>query len=315
MGGGASKFFDSIAGAAGDLIDNTVTAANIVGGYIEDGFEQAVNLAEDITRLGGMLLQDTLAAAMAAGKKYYNALVREAKRKAQKIKDTATAAANISKNALEDAWEDGTGAIVDTANSAAGNVTKLGKDIGGAIESTANDFANEMENTANTMKDGIVEVANVAEGELTGVVEDTVEIAESGLNFLVSQDWFNMDWANDFLSSLFRQFDRLTNIKFTSKSNKKSAKKEIVEQDSSDPTKTSQIQGYKNEPELIDENGKLNFKLVNDDKLDKQNEKFKNSKIGKENFTILEKRFNRKKIWILILLFILIFLLILNCSE
>ena len=49
----------------------------------------------------------------------------------------------------------------------------------------------------------------------------------------------------------------MTNIKFISKSNKKSSKKELKEHDPSDPSSTSQIPGYKNEPELVGEDGKL----------------------------------------------------------
>ena len=301
MGGETSKFFNDVAGAAGDLVDNTVTAANIVGGYIEDGFDQVVNLAEDITKLGGMLLADTISAATAAGKKYFNALKREALRKAQQIKNSAENAANIAKNTMEDAVDD----LKDTAISTANKVKDLGSDIGDTIKDTATDFGDDIKDTAKTMGDGIVEIGDQATQELGNVVDDTVAIAESGLNFLISQDWFDLDWANKFLKVLFDQFNRLTNIKFISKSNKKSSKKELKEHDPSDPSSTSQIPGYKNEPELVGEDGKLTFKLVNDDVQSKEIEKF----------MVIEKRFNRRKTWILILLFILIFLLILNSME
>ncbi len=305
MGGGASQFFDDVAGAFGDIIDDTVSTANMIGGYIEDGFDTMVSYAEDITKLGGMLLADSLNAAISAGKKYFNALVREARRKAALIENSAKQAAQVA----QDTFNDTVGEIENAAKTAGNAIENQAKNIGNAVESTANDFSKEMENTANTIKDGIEDTANVATTELEGVVDDTVSIAEDGLNFLVSQDWFDMKWAQDFMNTLFQQFDRLTNIKFVSKSKKKPTKKELEEQDPNDPSKTSKIVGYKEEPQLIDENGKLSFNMVNEDQL----KDFENIQL--EKFVNLKKNFNRKKIFILILLFVLILLLILNSTD
>lgn len=300
MGGGGSKivsFFNDVAGAVGDVVDDTVTAANMVGGYIEDGFDSVVNYAEDIVKLGGMLLADTLNAAKNAGKKYFNALVREARRKAALIENSAKQAAQIA----QDSFNDSINIIEKTANSAGKAIENQGKNIGNVVTGTANNFAKEMESTANTIKDGIVDSANIAASELEDVVDDTVSIAEDGLNFLISQDWFNIEWAQDFLRTLSGQFDRLKNIKFVSKSKKKASKKELITQNPDDPSSTSKINGYKEEPELIDKDGNLTFSIIDKEQV--------------EGFSDMEKRFNKKKINILILLLVLILLILLNCMN
>ena len=293
MGGGSSKsVFSDIVGGVGDLLDGAVSSANFVGSIMEDSFDEVVDLAKDISKIGGILLKDTWDAAQSAGRKYSRALVREAKNKGNLIKQSAVAVASE----MKDTYELSERKIVSGANNATNKIKGGFDDFSSEINDTTTTFANEMKEVTSDIKDGMNDFADKAEGELNSVINTTGGILEDALDFMTGRDWFDLQWANKFLNNLFGVFNKVTSIKMTKQSDKKPVKKNSkdVEFNSENPDSTSKIPNYKAEPELV-KNGKLQFSMINEEK---------------ENFSVIERKFNRKKIFILILLLILLILFI-----